>query len=182
MSKWLGPLILLLLPLSAQAHDGPPFPIVLDELHGPYKVSVWTDPDVGTGTFFVFVDRQDGESTEDVRVRLSVTPTSGRLVEATYLTERQVIGRRIQYFGEVEFDAQEYWNVRVTIDGPPGKAEVVAEVEATPPGLGRWDLLLYLFPFVLLGGLWVFGVLRGKHRRTKVVDRVKESVCCAERS
>ena len=182
MSKTFAILLLLFVPVAARAHDGPPFPLVLDEVSGPYKVSIWTDPDVGTGKFWVFVDRQDGEATEEVRVLVSVTPTSGRLAEATYPAERQVVGRRIQYFGEVEFDLQEMWKVRVEIDGPPGKVEVVAEVEATPPGLGRWDLVVYLFPFVLLAGLWVMGVVRGRHRRTRTSNQARESVCSDDRS
>jgi hypothetical protein len=64
----------------------------------------------------------------------------------------------------VSFDAQEFWRVRVEIDGPAGKAEASAEVEATPPGLGRWDFALYLFPFVLLAGLWTYGVTRARRR------------------
>jgi hypothetical protein len=178
--RFLALTLLLLLGPSARAHDGPPFPIVLDEIAGPYKVSIWTDPDVGVGTFFVYVERQDGESTEEVRVRLIVRPTSGRLDEAAYPCERQVVGRQVRYFGEVEFDAQEFWQVRVEIDGSPGKAEILSEVEATPPGLGRFDLLFYLFPFVLLGGLWAYGVIRSRHRRPQVGD--KEGACSAERS
>ena len=29
----------------AQAHSGPPFPIVSNQTSGAYTVSVWTDPD-----------------------------------------------------------------------------------------------------------------------------------------
>jgi hypothetical protein len=54
--------------------------------------------------------------------------------------------------------------VRFEVAGPLGKGAVDAEVEATPPGLGRWDLLVYLFPFALLGGLWAYGVIRYRHR------------------
>ena len=35
----------------ARAHQGPPFPILMDVPAGPYVASVWTDPDVGTGLF-----------------------------------------------------------------------------------------------------------------------------------
>ena len=48
-------LLLLLIPATARAHDGPPFPILVDQKVGPCMISVWTDPDVGTGTFFVIV-------------------------------------------------------------------------------------------------------------------------------
>jgi len=181
VSKRLLALTLLLSVVRpARAHDGPPFPIVLDEISGPYKVSIWTDPDVGIGTFFVYVERQDGGSTEDVGVRLIVQPATGRLPESAYPCERQVVGRQVRYFGEVAFDAQEFWTVRVQINGPPGEAVVVSEVEATPPGLGRFDLLFYLFPFILLGGLWAYGVIRSRHRRP--VSVAKEDACSADRS
>ena len=40
----------------ARAHNGPPFPIIVDQRVGPCIVSLWTHPDVGVGTFFVMVD------------------------------------------------------------------------------------------------------------------------------
>ncbi|HEX2163472.1 MAG TPA: hypothetical protein VHM02_05945, partial [Thermoanaerobaculia bacterium] len=39
--------------LPAAAHEGPPYPIVVDRPAGPVLLSVWADPDVGTGTFHV---------------------------------------------------------------------------------------------------------------------------------
>ena len=52
------------------------------------------------------------------------------------------------------FDAQELWRVRVRLESAQGNAETVATVEATPPGYGRWDLLVYLIPFLAIGALW----------------------------
>jgi hypothetical protein len=157
--------LILLLPAAARAHSGPPFPLLVDEKAGPYKVSVWADPDVGTGTFFVFVECADGNKAGDVAVTVSVVPKSGRLPEASYQARAQEIGRRVQHVAEVEFDAQEYWQVRFGVSGPAGHGELSAEVEATPPGLGPWDFAVYLFPFVLLAGLWIYGVIRYRHRR-----------------
>jgi hypothetical protein len=158
-------LCLVFLPATVRAHSGPPFPLLVDEKAGPYKVSVWADPDIGTGTFFVFVESPDGGQVDDVAVKVSVVPTSGRLPEATYQATAREAGRRVQHVAEVLFDAQEYWQVRFQVSGPAGKGELSAEVEATPPGLGVWDFALYLFPFVLLAGLWVYGMLRYRHRR-----------------
>jgi hypothetical protein len=47
-------------------------------------------------------------------------------------------------------------------------------VEATPPGYGRWDLLLYLFPFLGVGFLWLKAFLRGR-RRNKAAPRTSNS-------
>jgi len=162
--RWLALAAVLLAPAAAAAHTGPPFPILMDEKTGPYKVSVWAHPDVGVGTFYVFVEVIDGGSTQDVKVSVGVRPTSGRLPEAVYPAERQVAGRREPFFVEVEFDAEEPWQVRVQLEGPRGKGELSTEVEVTPPGLGRGDFFLYLFPFVLLAGLWAYGVVRHRNR------------------
>lgn len=170
-------LVLLLLPTVARAHVGPPFPLLVDEVKGPYKVSVWTHPDVGTGTFWVFVEMADGGKVEDVDVTVSVTPRSGRLSEVSYQATRQESGKRVDYQAEVEFDEQEYWRVRFQVSGPAGKGELTSEVEATPPGLGQWDFAMYLFPFVLLAGLWIFGVIRYRRRQRMVeAATLKEAV------
>jgi hypothetical protein len=71
----------------------------------------------------------------------------------------------------VEFDQQEMWKVRVHVSGAGGSGEVIAEVEATPPGFGAWDLLWYGFPFLLIGALWLYGALR-RRRRAACGDKV----------
>ena len=53
--------VLLLAASLAEAHDGPPFPIVSDHVAGPYRISVWTDPDATDdgspgGQFWVIVE------------------------------------------------------------------------------------------------------------------------------
>jgi len=149
----------------ASAHEGPPFPIVMDRRAGPYVVSVWTDPDVGTGKFFVILEPAPGTTLpEGIGVEVCVRPLSGRLPEACSTAERQNV-QRVQYYAEVEFDRQEMWGVRVRVKGPADAVEVVAEVEATPPGYGAWDLLIYGFPFVLFGLLWLCVALRRRGRR-----------------
>jgi len=66
----------------------------------------------------------------------------------------------------VHFDAEELWRIRVRLQSSEGNAETIATVEATPPGYGRWDLLLYLFPFLAIGVLWVIAMIRKVKRRT----------------
>ncbi|MBI2807136.1 MAG: hypothetical protein HYX68_19315 [Planctomycetes bacterium] len=154
-------LLLLVVAARAPGHDGPPFPIIVDRQAGPYVISVWADPDVGTGTFFVILAPAPGKSLpEEMKVTVHVQPTSGRLPEASYECKRQNLRNRVQYHGEVEFDQQEMWRVRVQIHSELGAGEVSTEVEATPPGFGPWDLLLYGFPFILFGSLWMYAALR----------------------
>src|SRR5918996_4006155 len=158
--------LFLLFARTVSAHEGPPFPLFVDQKVDRYLVSVWTDPDVGTGLFFVIVSRQDSaEVPADLRVQLGVQPVSGRLTETFYAAQRENLQQQIQYKAEVQFDAEELWRVRVRLESAQGNAETLATVEATPPGYGRWDLLLYLFPFLAIGVLWAIDLLRKIRRR-----------------
>lgn len=144
------------------AHDGPPFPIIVDQKAGPAVISLWGDPDVGTGTFFVIVNA--AEITGDLKVQVAVQPVSGRLAEVFYPAEREEVRGQIQYKALVAFDAEELWQVRVHVQRGEEKGEATASVEVTPPGLGRWDLLIYLLPFLAIGFLWIVAILRKRSR------------------
>jgi hypothetical protein len=149
-------LLLLLIPWPASAHQGPPFPVLVDKKTGPYTASVWTDPDVGTGTFFVILEGHP--IVPGTRVRIAVQPVTGRLPEAVYEAEPQVEGR---YLAKVPFDKQEMWRTRVLVDSAQGGGELVTQVEATPDGiLGPLGSLVYAFPFLAVGFLWIKAVLR----------------------
>jgi hypothetical protein len=161
--------------MKASAHEGPPYPVLVDKLVGPCLVSVWTDPDVGVGTFIIILDPpQGGTLPEDVSVEIGVRPVSGRLAEARYKAVRERMSGRTQFKAEVQFDAQERWLTRILLNSSRGGGEATVEVEATPPGYGRWDLLLYLFPFLGVGILWLKAFLRG-HRRNKAAPRTSNS-------
>lgn len=166
----LGSLLLtagLLLAVSAPvfAHEGPPYPIIVDQSVGPCVLSVWSDPDVGTGTFFFILEpAPGGRVPEDVRVEIGVRPASGRLPEAVYAAEREDQGGRVQFKALVPFDAQELWRVRVRLQSSQGGGEATTDVEVTPPGYGRWDLLIYLLPFAAVGFLWLRAIIKGRGR------------------
>ena len=158
--------VFFLLARTASAHEGPPFPLFVDQKVDRYLVSVWTDPDVGTAQFFVIISAQgSGEVPADLRVQIGVQPVSGRLTERFYVAQRENLQQQIQYKAEVHLDAEELWRVRVRLESAQGNAETVATVEATPPGYGRWDLLLYLFPFLAIGILWGIALIRKIRRR-----------------
>ena len=149
---------ILLFVTSTKAHEGPPFPIVVDQKVDPYVVSIWTDPDVGTALFFVIVNAPNLPA--DLRVQIGVQPVTGRLPEVFYSTVREELQGQTQYRAEVHLDAQELWRVRVRLESAAGNAETLATVEATPPGYGRWDLLVYLLPFLAIGVLWSIAFVR----------------------
>lgn len=157
-------IIVFFLARNASAHEGPPYPLFLDRQVAPYVVSVWTDPDVGTGLFFVILS-QPAELPADLRVQVGVQPASGRLREAFYTAQREDVQGQVQYRAEVQLDAEELWQVRVRLESGQGNVETVATVEATPPGYGRWDLLVYLMPFLAIGFLWAIAMIRKVRRR-----------------
>ncbi|HEV7902669.1 MAG TPA: hypothetical protein VGO96_02420 [Pyrinomonadaceae bacterium] len=153
-------------PLRVHAHDGPPYAILVDKPAGPSVISVWGDPDVGTGTFFIIVEPPpNGTLPDDVKITLAVQPASGRLPEARYPATREALRNQVQYKSEVQFDAQEMWHVRVMLESAQGSGEISTEVEVTLPGLGGWGILLYLFPFVAVGILWARAILYRRTRR-----------------
>jgi hypothetical protein len=150
----------------ASAHEGPPYPLFVDKKAGPYLLSVWADPDVGTGTFFIAAETaQGGAFGDDLKVSVCVQPASGRLGEDCYEAERDGVRDRTQYKLGVAFDRQEVWHTRIILRSSLGTGEAAADVEATPPGLGRWELVLYLFPFAALGFLWLRATIKGRSLR-----------------
>jgi hypothetical protein len=163
MSRTLPLIIVLLLARTATAHEGPPFPLFVDQKIDRYVVSLWSDPDVGDALFFVIVS---GEQPPDLQVQLGVQPVSGRLPEAFYTAQPEQVSGQVQYRALVHFDAEETWRVRVRLLSSQGNAETITTVEATPPGYGRWDLLIYLSPFLAVGALWAIAMIRKTKRRT----------------
>lgn len=176
-SRWISLFLgvwIFLLPSVAQAHEGPPFAIIVDEDVGPYLVSVWTDPDIGIGTFFVvFEPKRDKHSMNDISlVEIGVEPVSGRLNEAVYLFEEQPARSGARYWTEVEFDKGEFWTVRVKIEGKGFSKELYSEVEATPDGtIGPIGLLIYAIPFIGVGILWFRAIIVRRRRVEETEDK-----------
>ena len=159
--------IFLLLARTAIAHEGPPFPLFVDQKLDNYVVSLWSDPDVGDALFFVIVSTPPtAQLPTDLQVQIGIQPNSGRLPEAFYPAARENVSGQVQYRTLVHFDAEELWRVRVRLLSSQGNAETVTTVEATPPGYGRWDLLVYLLPFLAVGVLWAIAIIRKIKQRT----------------
>jgi hypothetical protein len=132
---------------------------------GPYPVSVWADPEVGTGMFFIRLESPSGGAIPgDTTVQIGVQPVSGRLADARYTARRQEMSGRVQYQAEVPLDAQELWRARIIVHSSGGSGEATIDVEAIAPGLGHWDVLLYLFPFLAVGFLGLQMVLYRRKR------------------
>lgn len=153
----------------AAAHDGPPYPILVEQPAGAVLLSVWADPDVGTGTFHVYLEPPaDGRALpRGCEVEVLVQPVGGRLPERGWRAERfRVSDQRLHLVAEVEFDAVGEWTARFVVRCGGERAEAETVVEVTPPGQGPvLDFVLYLFPFVAVAVLVVRALLRGRIRR-----------------
>ncbi len=161
----------LAFPLTARAHSGAPYPVLLEERVGPYIVSVLADPDVGTGTFYLEIGlAQGGPAPADTQVTVWVRPEDGHAAEAGYPAQPQTASRdaRETYslIAKIPFDAEGMWQVRLTLEGTAGKGEATFNVRVTPPGPGWVRTLLCFLPFIFLGILWVFGARRQQRDRS----------------
>jgi hypothetical protein len=149
--------------LPIYGHSGPPFPILVDQRVGPYVASVWTDPDIGTGTFFVILEAPKGGSLPArTAVRIGVQPVTKRLPEVFYEAAPQPVKEGARYFAQVKFDQGGMWHTRILIDeGLAGGGELKADVEPTPDGIiGPFASLVYALPFLGIGFLWIKAALR----------------------
>jgi hypothetical protein len=151
--------------VPAGAHIGPPFPIIENQRVGPCVISLWTHPDVGTGTFFVIVDPAPGSTIPgDLKVKIGVQPESGRLPEVFYNAERDDTRGQIQYKTFADFDRDEFWRVHLILESSASKGEAFSRVEATPPVMGRFSLVFFLLPFLAVAFLWFRGVSKRRNR------------------
>ncbi|MCA9124680.1 MAG: hypothetical protein H6822_09130 [Planctomycetaceae bacterium] len=144
------------------AHEGPPFPILMDKPLAGYLVSVWADPDIGEATFFVVVESpQGGLPAEAPSVAMWFEPVSGRLDRVACETKQEALRNQLQFIAQPNFDQRDQWTVGFRLTSANGVSEeLTAQVESTPPGFGPWDFAIYLFPFLLLGGMWVLAMMR----------------------
>jgi hypothetical protein len=159
MIVWLL-LVELIWPPAALAHAGAPYPLLVDEPVGPYRVSTLADPDVGQGTFYIEAKAADGSLPAGTTVTVAVQPADGHLAEAGVPAERRSTRYGDRYVATVPFDTEGLWQVRLLLDGPAGRAEHRFSVDVTPPGISWLGTVACLLPFLLLGGLWVRSALR----------------------
>jgi hypothetical protein len=159
-------LVITLSSSPARAHNGPPFPIITDQRVGPCIVSLWIHPDIGNSPIFVLVDSAPGLAIpKDLKIEIGVRPVSGRLAEVVYPVSIADQRGQLEYKTDVQFDQQEFWDIRLILTTSAGGGEALARVEATPVGYGRWDLLLFALPFLAVGFLWFKVIAKRRHQR-----------------
>src|SRR5262249_594982 len=140
---------------------GPRYPIVNDRIVGAYNVSIWTDPDAtddqtAAGKFWVTVQPSVRGTVlpESTRVRVSVSP-NGRTGEPRAANAERLNNDVRRQFAALLLDHEGRYDVRVTIDGPVGTANVDDGVDATYDLRPRPMLtLVFVAPFILIGFVW----------------------------
>lgn len=162
---WLLLIVSLVVALApiAHAHDGPPYPILVDQVTGPFRMSAWADPDVGVGTFFIYLESAGASRLpDDCRVTIFVQPANRLIPEVGYRAEPQKVHKGpSRFFAKVPFDTRENWRVRFQLASAAGNGSAETEVAVTPPGQGPiLDFVLYLFPFAAVGFLFVKAALK----------------------
>lgn len=154
------------------AHSGPPYPIVSNRALGAYRVSIWTDPDTTdngqpAGQFWIELEPADGHTAipAGTEATVAIRPLD-REGPAREGRADPVKGKAARQFVALLMDHEGPFAVRLTVDGPLGRAVVDSRVDATYDlRPARWLIALYLFPFVALGALW--GKVLMRRRRAK---------------
>jgi hypothetical protein len=158
---------LLLCSISALAHDhhAPPARIITDEQVGPWTISVWAQQHMDTGRFFVKVRPSSGTTIpDDLKVEVGVQPANQNSPETFHAASPD--SQEEQYTAEAPFDTEKSWQIRIRLQSSGGVNETTTYLGAAPPGSGTWQFLLYSFPFLSVGGLWlrVYWLRRGLKR------------------
>lgn len=152
-------LLLLFFSLTTQAHEGPPYPILVDQRTSFGSFSVWADPDVGVGTFTILVSpNKSAFKHQDLKIEVSSTSLvkSGfnelELAKHAPLIEQD--DGKIIFVGEIPFDHEGWWKTGFAIEAGGHRDYVELDVEVTPPGPTRIEFWIALVPFLLMGSLW----------------------------
>lgn len=162
----------------ARGHDGPPYPVVVDRPFAGQSLSIWADPDVGIGTFYIYVEPAESAAETMLPLKLHAVPHNPRWTESRAEVKRASKNDAYQLIGEIAFEARGTWTVEFT--HPSSGEEFALEIEVTPPGsFGPVDILWFAFPFLAIGFLWVKGMLRqrahARGERETSTPQVRES-------
>lgn len=151
----------------AQAHEGPPYPVIVDLPMATFQFSAWADPDVGIGTFYAWTEPVEGGTLPtDTQMQILVQPSDGRIPEAAYpMHPARSADNQQQFIAKVPLETEETWRIHFVVQSEQGGGEAEAEVPVTPPGYGPLiDFPLFLFPFLAVGFLLVKAVIKSRSR------------------
>lgn len=164
-------IILLLtcfLSTTVLAHEGPPFPIVVDHIFGELKVSVWADPDTENGTF-TFYPEGPNLKKDDLYFEIKANPKdqTGPILKSTALQAIEDKGR-YSYTATLPFPTNGVWDVIIVVKNKQNGSVLTSTsvpVEVTPPGPNKSEFVLYMLPFLVVAAIWVRIVLYKRRKK-----------------
>jgi hypothetical protein len=155
----------------ALAHGGGA-PQLTNATAGPYRVSVWTEPDPARVGELHVNTRDGGDLVLDAAVLVQVEPVgwSGETLIAAATRDNAV--NKLFYEADFDLPAEGDWRVEVQVDGPAGAGSTAFDVDALPPstlnnlfGLG-WPLWAGLGLALLATGWW-FTMARDRNNEVR---------------
>ncbi|MEZ6019457.1 MAG: hypothetical protein R3F17_04945 [Planctomycetota bacterium] len=138
---------------AASAHDGPPYPICVDEAIGSLTLSIWADPDVGEGTFYYYVEPPaDGVRVQAVARFQGVVSADGSSIpgdiEVRGISQDPEARAPYQQIGTLPFEHRGDWKGAFLVErGEQVLGQIELPIKLTPrprsplPALVRHPLL-----------------------------------------
>lgn len=163
-------LIAFLLSSFSFAHEGPPFPILVDHVFGNSKISVWADPDTENGTFLIYPESQESQDSKDSKdspeslifeVKATPKDQAEPILKSTALTS-QIENGKASYTATLPFPTEGLWDVTIQVKNKQNGdilTSATIPVEVTPPGPSKTEFAVYLVPFLLIGAIWIRVIL-----------------------
>ena len=135
--------------------------MLVDHPLGDRRLEVWTDPDIGTGRFWILLTpaTEGAPVSPPDELRVCVAPREGKQAESCATAHREQ-AEGLQYYAEVPFSDGGWWTTRIVLRDGDRVQEADVDVEATPPGVGLVGFVVYLFPFVGFGLIFLRLALR----------------------
>lgn len=151
------------------AHEGPPFPVLVDHKFGEMKLSVWADPDTENGTFTLYPEGPNLKK-DDLYFEIKANPEnqSGPILKSTALQAVEDKGR-YSYTATLPFPTNGNWAVIVIVKNKQNGDTLTSAtmtVEVTPPGPNKSEFVLYMLPFLVVAAIWLKVILRKRRKKT----------------
>lgn len=131
---------------NTYAHEGPPYPILVDHQFNEHKLSVWADPDTGNGSFYFY---PEGVNKKEFRYEITASPQANPL----HLIKGETDSLKLV----IPFDQNLMWNVTIRVKDKVSQSTLTTKtlaLEVTPPGPNKLEFAIYLVPFIILAIFW----------------------------
>ena len=84
-------------------------------------VTVWANPDVGGGSFFIMLSLNDRQPLpQDLQVKVGIQPVSGRPPEEVFNAWREKLKGQVEYKVVLAFDREERWHIHLMLSNVTG--------------------------------------------------------------